>query len=108
MSLNAPWSLFDSDRTLRVPSSLPPSGGADWAGAPALLLPRSPVLLPRSPAVAHPHAIAALQPALLAHGHPSPLAPVLGRALRCRTSARRTQSEEVARGLRRSVAPGAG
>ena len=33
-------------------------------------------------AVAPGHAIAALRPALLAHGRPSPLAAVLGRALR--------------------------
>jgi hypothetical protein len=36
----------------------------------------------RLTAVAHPHAIAALDPALLAHGRPSPLAPMLGSALR--------------------------
>ena len=39
MGLNAAGLGFDSDRTPWVPSSLPPSGGADWAGAPALSCP---------------------------------------------------------------------
>jgi len=56
------------------------AGGKAELGTPAPYHPRRQAADPR--AVAHPRAIAALRSALLAYGHSSPLAPVLGPALR--------------------------